>query len=116
MNPEEEKEDAQVRAEMQRIGAWITKQLPEHWVFTLLCTPIGQSGRVNYIANARRSDIIRLLHDFIEATKGQFAEHVADIEGAELDTELGRLRQRVAELELELEHYRTLIEPGKGKV
>jgi len=108
-----EKEDAQVRGEMQRIGAWITKQLPKYWHFMLLCTPTGNSGRCNYIANCRRSDAVRLMYEFIEHSKGQFGEHIT--EGPE-DTELGRLRQKVAQLEGELEHYRTLIEPGSGKV
>jgi|SRR5215469_4926015 len=114
MNPEEEKEDAQVRAEMQRIGDWITKQLPKEWHFMLLCTPTGRSGRVNYIGNTRRSDAVRLMYDFIEASKEKFGEHLADPDDE--DSEIGRLRQKVAALEGELEHYRTVIEPGKGKV
>jgi hypothetical protein len=110
-----EKEDAKVRGDLQRIGQWIKRQLPEKWIFVLLCTPVGKEGRCNYIANARRSDAIRLLHEFIEVTKDQWAEHVADVGKDETDTELGRLRQRVAALELELEHYRSIVEPGAGK-
>ena len=115
MNKEEEKEDAQVRGELQRIGAWITEQLPKGWHFLLLCTPTGQGGRVNYIANCRRSDAVRLMYELIEASKAKFGEHIAQ-DGQEEDSELGRLRQRVSELEMELTKYRTLIEPGSGKV
>jgi hypothetical protein len=115
MNEQLEKEDAQVRGEMQRMGAWIDSQLPEAWRFILLCTPTGRTGRVNYVANCRRSDVIRLMYDFIEVSKATFGQHFAE-EGQEEDTELGRLRQRVSELEMELNKYRTVVEPGSGKV
>lgn len=53
---------------------------------------------MNYVASARRGDVVRAMYEFIEATKEKYGEHVAE-DGARDDEELGRLRQRVAELE-----------------
>jgi methylphosphotriester-DNA--protein-cysteine methyltransferase len=60
--------------------------------------PYGEGGRMNYVANARRGDVVRAMYEFIEATKEKWGEDIAEDVAGE-DEELGRLRQRVAELE-----------------
>jgi hypothetical protein len=54
---------------------------------------------MNYISNAHRSDIVRAMYEFIEATKGKWGEHVPEGSAAAEDEQLARARQRVAELE-----------------
>jgi hypothetical protein len=97
MTPQEE-EDRKVRADLQALAKHVDRQLPYGWGFVVLAFPFGADGRMNYIANAQRGDVVRAMYEFIEATKEKFGEHVAD-DGAHEDEELGRLRQRVAELE-----------------
>lgn len=97
MTPQEE-EDAKVRADLQALGRHVDHQLPFGWGFVMLAFPYGEGGRMNYVASARRGDVVRAMYEFIEATKEKFGEHVAE-DGARDDAELGRLRQRVAELE-----------------
>jgi hypothetical protein len=101
MNPQEQ-DDAKVRADFQRIGRLVDAQLPFGWGFVVLAFPFGADGRINYLSNTNRADIVRAMYDFIEASKAEWGEHVPEGSVAE-DEELGRLRQRVAELERLLE-------------
>jgi hypothetical protein len=105
MTPQEEEEhkDKEVRANLQRIARQVAIQLPGDWGFVLLAFPFGPGGRMNYVANAGRADIVRAMYEFIEATKAGWGAHVPQDSAAE-DRELGRLRQRVAELERTLEN------------
>jgi len=57
-----------------------------------------RSDLLAHISNAQRADIVRAMYEFIEVTKEKWAEHVPESAAAE-DTELGRARQRIAELE-----------------
>ena len=100
---------------MQEMGQWIQRRIPKGWFFVLLLGAPGASGRTNYIANVQRGDVVRLMYEFIEATKGTFGEHVEETPAAQGDTELGRLRQKVSQLEGELSKYRQVLEPGSGK-
>lgn len=98
MTPQEE-EDQKVRADLQALARHVDKQLPYGWGFVVLAFPFGAGGRMNYIANAERADVVRAMYEFIDATKAGWAEHVPDPSEATEDEEIGRLRQRVAELE-----------------
>lgn len=97
MTPEE-RDDAKVRADLQALARHVDRQLPYGWGFVVLAFPFGEGGRMNYVANADRPDVVRAMYEFIEATKGEWGEHVPE-GAARDDAELGRLRQRVAEME-----------------
>jgi hypothetical protein len=101
MTPQE-KEDAKVKADLQKLARLIDSQLPYGWGFVVLAFPFGADARMNYIANAERADVIRVMYEFIEATKKQWAEHEPELGAAAEDEQLGRARQRIAELEREL--------------
>jgi len=94
-----ELEDAEVRARMQILGAHINSQLPVGWFFVLLAGSHGKGRRLNYVANAERGDVVRLMYEFIERTKEQFGEHVDETKAAAEDEQLARAQQRIAELE-----------------
>jgi hypothetical protein len=98
VTPQEE-EDRKVRADLQALAKHVDRQLPYGWGFVVLAFPFGAGGRMNYIANAQRADVVRAMYEFIEATKAGWAEHTPEPSEAAEDEELGRLRQRVAELE-----------------
>jgi hypothetical protein len=94
-----EKDDEKAKRVLNMLAQLIDKALPYHWGFVVLAFPFGEGGRMNYVSNARRPDVVRSMYEFIEATKQQFGEHVAEGTEAQDDSELARLRQRVAELE-----------------
>lgn len=98
MTPQE-REDAEVVGKLQALGKGINKELPFGWGFVLLAFPYGHDGRLNYISNSERGDVVRAMYEFIEATKAKWGEHVADTPAAKEDEVEGRLRQRIAELE-----------------
>jgi hypothetical protein len=90
--------DEKFRSDLQALARHVDKQLPYGWGFVVLAFPFGAGSRMNYISNAQRADIVRAMYEFIEATKEKWGEHVPEGAAAE-DTELGRARQRIAELE-----------------
>jgi hypothetical protein len=101
MTPHEQ-EDQKVRRDLQSLANHVDAQLPYGWGFVVLAFPFGSEGRMNYVANAERADVVRAMYEFIEATKAGWGEHVPEDAAAE-DEQISRLRQRVAELERELE-------------
>jgi uncharacterized coiled-coil protein SlyX len=98
MNPQEE-EDAKVRNDLHQIARSVDRQLPYGWGFVVLAFPFGAGGRMNYISNAERADVVRAMYEFIETTKGRWTEHVPEQSAAAEDEQLARARQRIAELE-----------------
>jgi hypothetical protein len=104
MSTPQEEEDAKVRADLQALGRHVDHQLPYGWGFVVLAFPFGAGGRMNYVSNAQRADVVRAMYEFIEATKEKWAEHEPDLGAAAEDEQLGRLRQRIAELEYALLH------------
>lgn len=103
---QQELEDAQVVKDLPQIAGMIKSRLPYGWGFVVLAFPFGPGGRMNYVANADRPDVVRAMYEFIEATKEQWGEHEPPLGAAAQDTELGRARQRIAELERENEKLR----------
>jgi hypothetical protein len=96
MTPQE-KDDAKVRHDLQAIAHFVDKQIPFGWGFVILAFPLGTAeGRMNYVSNADRPDVVRAMYEFIEASKAKWGEYAPEGAAAE-DSELGRLRQRVAE-------------------
>jgi hypothetical protein len=104
-------EDAQVRRDLQALAQYVDKQLPYGWGFVVLAFPFGVDGRMNYVANAKRQDVVRAMYEFIAATKEQWGEHEPEFSSAAQDEQLGRARQRIAELEEEL---RRTVERSAG--
>jgi predicted RNA-binding protein len=107
MNPEE---DAKVRNDLHQLARSVDRQLPYGWGFVVLAFPFGAGGRMNYISNAERPDIVRVMYEFIEATKGKWGEHIAELGAAAEDEQIGRARQRIAELEGILREAKEVIE------
>ena len=97
-----EEEDAKVRRDLQALARHVDRQLPYGWGFVVLAFPFGAGGRMNYVANAEREDVVRAMYEFIEASKGQWGEHEPPLGAAAEDEQLSRARQRIAELEEEL--------------
>jgi hypothetical protein len=97
-----EQEDTKVRRDLQALARHVDRQLPYGWGFVVLAFPFGAGGRMNYVANAERADVVRAMYEFIEATKEKWAEHLPEESSAAEDEQLARARQRVAELEEEL--------------
>jgi hypothetical protein len=97
-----EKEDQEVRAKMKELAKLVDAQLPVGWGFAVLCFSFGAEGRMNYVANAERQDVVRAMYEFIEATKAQLGEHEPPQSAAAEDEQLARARQRIAQLEREL--------------
>lgn len=104
-----EDSDALVRSRLQVLAKLVDKELPYGWGFILLCFPFEAGGRMNYVSNAKRVDVVRALYEFIEATKGQWAEHEPELSAAAEDEALGRARQEVARLEAELAKAMSLL-------
>lgn len=58
--------DAFTREQMQKIGRLIDEELPQGWGFFLMAFPFNDApGRMNYIANGRREDVVKLMQEFI---------------------------------------------------
>jgi hypothetical protein len=96
-------EDQKVRKDLQAIARTVDRQIPYGWGFVVLAFPFGAGGRMNYVANANRADVVRAMYEFIEATKAGWAKDEPPIGSAAEDEQLGRARQRIAELEGERE-------------
>lgn len=105
-----EEEDAKVRRDMQALGRHVDRQLPYGWGFVVLAFPFGAGGRMNYVANAEREDVVRAMYEFIEATKEKWAAHLPDLAAAAEDERLARAQQRVAELEGKLKEAVHILE------
>jgi hypothetical protein len=106
-----EAEDARVRAKMKDLAKLVDKHLPYGWGFVVLAFSFGGEGRMNYISNAQRKDVVRAMYEFIEATKAQYGEHEPPQDEAAEDTALGRARQQIAQLEREIEKLKLRLGP-----
>ena len=98
VTPEEE-DDAKVRRDLQALARHVDKQLPYGWGFVVLAFPFGADGRMNYVSNASRMDVVRAMYEFIERTKEKWAVELPEESAAAEDEQLARARQRIAELE-----------------
>lgn len=63
--------DAYTREHMQRIANLVNEEIPAHWGFFVMTFPFdGNRGRMNYVSNAKREDIAKLMKEFLD--KGGF--------------------------------------------
>jgi hypothetical protein len=97
MTPQEA-EEAKVVSDMQKLGRFVDAQLPYGWGFVVLAFPYGEGGRLNYIANAERNDVVRAMYEFIEQTRESWGEQEPELSESALDTRLGRAMHESARL------------------
>lgn len=65
--PPEDAKDANTRDQMQKIAALVNEETPEGWGFFVLVFPFDdRAGRMNYVSNAKRKDVLKLMIEFIE--------------------------------------------------
>lgn len=68
--PPEGGKDAYTRDRLQQIGRMVDELLPDKWGFFLMAFPFEDAdGRMNYISNAQREDILKLMKEFIEKSE-----------------------------------------------
>ena len=69
--------DTFTREQMQKIARLVDEQLPQGWCFIVIAAPFEKAeGRVNYVSNARRKDVVTLLTNFLQGVKeGDFGGH-----------------------------------------
>jgi hypothetical protein len=98
--PPETAQDDNTRVAMQKIARLVDEQLPDKWGFVVLAFPFNSTpGRMNYVANAKREDIVRSMREWLRKTEAEFATHA---DGA-------NLRMTDAELMKELSEKSQLI-------
>jgi hypothetical protein len=63
---------------MQEIATLVDDRLPADWGFFVMAFPFnGEPGRLNYISNAKRGDVIRQMRGWIKlAKKNQMFSHL----------------------------------------
>lgn len=67
--------DANTRDQMQRIAAAVNELVPDGWGFFVMAFPFSDgTGRMNYAGNAKRTDVLKLMAEFIEKNKHLPAE------------------------------------------
>jgi len=65
--PPSDGKDAWARDQMQKIGQLVDEELPQGWGFFVMAFPFGElKGRMNFVANGQREDIVKLMKEFIE--------------------------------------------------
>lgn len=68
--------DAYTRDRMQLIGRLVDEELPQGWGFVVLAFPFGdEAGRLNYVANGAREDVIKVMKEFIAKTEASWGSH-----------------------------------------
>jgi hypothetical protein len=57
-----------IRARMQAIGKAVEAHLPAGYGFMVMCFPFNAppDARGEYVSNARREDVVRMLQEFID--------------------------------------------------
>jgi hypothetical protein len=59
--------DANTREHMQQIARTVNEMLPDKWGFFIMAFPFNyEPGRMNYVSNAIREDVLKLMIEFIE--------------------------------------------------
>lgn len=67
-----------VRERLQEIARTISVMLPPYTGFALLAFDLGKSGRMEYVANGTREDIIKAMEEFIKINRdpNRFGKHI----------------------------------------
>jgi hypothetical protein len=67
-------EKSEVRARMQAIARDVKSELPPGYGFFVLCFPFNAAGRVEYVSNGNRADVVQAMKEFIERNPMQEPE------------------------------------------
>jgi len=64
---------------MQKIARLVDEELPQGWGFFVMAFPFEDAeGRMNYVSNAKRTDILKLMLAFAAKSRtnpGDWAKH-----------------------------------------
>jgi hypothetical protein len=77
--PPEGNKDTNTRETMQNLGRFLDEALPQGWGFFLMVFPFNDApGRMNYVSNSNREDVLKLMKEFITKTEahGTMQGHV----------------------------------------
>lgn len=77
-----------VRERMQECAGAITTILPPFTGFALLAFDFKPGGRMEYVSNAQRPDILRAMREFIAKSSAQYPAHVTDVQHENRETRL----------------------------
>lgn len=61
---------------MKKAGVKVKEELPEGLGFALLAFPFNEKGRLFYISNAERNDIVNVMKEWIERTENNFGKDI----------------------------------------
>lgn len=70
--------DTFTRERMQKIAHLVDEEIPDKWFFVVIAGPMeGQEGRVNYVANGKRENIVTMLKNLLARWEepGKFQGH-----------------------------------------
>jgi len=71
--PPEGVKDTNTRERMQHIARIVDEELPSGWGFFVMVFPFNDAeGRMNYVSNASREDIHKLMQEFLSKGGAQF--------------------------------------------
>lgn len=66
-----------VRERLQEVARTIQAILPPSTGFALLCFDFGPNGRLEYISNGEREDIVKAMVEWIRKTEGgKYGKHL----------------------------------------
>lgn len=60
---------------LQKIAKYTEENLPEGMGFAILAFDFNEKGRMLYVSNANRDDIVKAMDEFKEKTKQDFGKH-----------------------------------------
>jgi hypothetical protein len=66
------------RERLQEVAQTVAVMLPPGTAFILLAFDFGGGGRMEYVSNASRPDVVRGMEEFIAKSKASFGKHERD--------------------------------------
>jgi hypothetical protein len=60
---------------MRDIAKIVERKLGKKYGFVVLAYEHGDSGRLNYVSNSNRADVVQAMKEFIAATEGNWGTH-----------------------------------------
>lgn len=64
-----------VRERLQETARTIQVMLPPHTGFVLLAFDLDRAGRMEYVSNGCREDVVKAMREFIEHTEKSWGTH-----------------------------------------
>ena len=72
-----EEADQYTRRKMQGLARFVKDELPPGWGFVLMVFPFGEPpGRMNYVSNGKREDVVPAMKEFIQRTEGTWGDDI----------------------------------------